>query len=114
MRVPSKPRTSRDTTARARPARAELNAVSSTAGISVPSGTVALRLAKTPARTRPPDETPPSRQETLVGRPPPPPPEPPVVAAVGAVVVSTTKVGPPRLRGGCGGGWFIGIGCGCG
>ena len=37
-RLPSKPRTSRETIARAKPGRVELSAVSSTAGISVPCG----------------------------------------------------------------------------
>jgi hypothetical protein len=53
--VPSKPRTSRETIARANPGRLESKAVSSTAGMSVLCATVVERLAKIPERTRPTD-----------------------------------------------------------
>ena len=86
------------------PGRVELSAVSSTAGMSVPWATVALRLAKAPARTRPPDgdASPPSRADT----PPPSALTEMFARRRGrrrrAVVVSTTSAGPPVLRGGGG------------
>ena len=56
-RLPSQPRTSLRTSARARPGRVESSAVSSTAGISVPCGTVVGRCRITVARyIRTPDE----------------------------------------------------------
>ena len=54
IRLPSNPRTSRDTIARARPGLVESSAVSSTAGMSVPCGTVVALLASTPAPVRAP------------------------------------------------------------